>query len=394
MSNNKLPIGVRILLCVLSVLLCVMLFATTVATILVADFRVVTSKNGLQTIITQALFPTSAPVRLPVAGLAAGKPVVHMDEADVNNDAQQALIDAIYDVVSQQFGENVAITKDQVTNFMSNSTVPEFLGEKVAGVVNDLVTGQNTTTLTKQEVVTLLEENVAVIEKEMGIIISTEDINTIAGWVEENNIIETFQQEVAILTGMAPPSSPDGSENDSSNKHEGLLINTMPDGMQIVSDLLSGKDVSTLTVAEILAMVRAVTSVTVLLCCIGACLLLIGLLFLTHWGRPFAALRTAGIPVMIAGLLVAIPSVLAMAVPGLFVGTVMVIVRQVLTLTGYVSIGVAVLGLALIVVGAVLNSMMKKRAAAKLAVPEEVVVETPAEPVAQELAAEVLAVEE
>lgn len=407
MSSKKLPVAVRILLGFLSVLLCVLLFVSTVVTIVVADFRVVTSKNGLQTIITQALFPTSAPARMPVAGLAVGRPVIHLEEVNVANEAQQALIDAIYSMVTEQFGEELEITKDQVSNFMSSSTVPEFVTEKVAGVVSDLVTGESTTTLTKEEVVTLLEENVTVIEQEMGVAISTEDIQTIGSWVEENKVIESVQQEVAIITGMAPPPSSGDSGNNGSGEGDadnsgnlggshqsGAIVGMAPDGKDVINNVASGKDVTSLTIAEVLAVVRTVTSVTALLICIGVCVLLIGLLFLTHWGRPFAAIRSAGIPVMIAGIVIAVPSILAMSVPSLFVGTVLVIVRQVLTLTGYVSLGVAAFGLLLIVVGAVLNSVMKKRAKAKLAAAEEVVVEAPVTAAAEEIAAEVLSVEE
>ena len=411
MYGKKLPVGVRILLGFLSVLLCVLLFVSTVVTIVVADFRVVTSKDGLKTIITQALFPTSAPVRLPVGGLAAGRPVVFLDEVDVGDqqipedmmngmgdmlgglvggtgsESQSALIDAIHSLVSGAVGEDVEISKEQVENFVKNSTVSEFVTDKVAGVVSDLVAGESTTTLTKEEVVTLLEENAAVIEQEMGIVISTEDIQTIA-----------------------PPSSSGNSGNSGNNgsgegdtgnagnlggSHQsGAIVGMAPDGKDVISAVTSGKDVTTLTVAEILAVVRTLTSVTALMICIGVCAVLIGLLFLTHWGRPFAAIRSAGIPVMIAGIVIAIPGILAMAVPSLFTGVVMVVIRQVLTLTGYVSIGVAVFGLVLIVVGAVLNSMMKKRAKAKLAAAEEVVVEAPAEPAVEEIAAEVLTVEE
>lgn len=430
MYRKKLPVGVRILLGFLSVLLCVLLFVSTVVTIVVADFRVVTSKDGLKTIITQALFPTSAPVRLPVGGLAAGRPVVFLDEVNVGDqqipedmmngmgdmldglvggtgsESQSALIDAIHSLVSGAVGEDVEISKEQVENFVKNSTVSDFVTDKVAGVVSDLVAGESTTTLTKEEVVTLLEENAAVIEQEMGIVISTEEIQTIGNWVEESKVIETVQQEVAVITGMAPPPSSGNSGNNGSGEGEGdtgnlggshqsgAIVGMAPDGKDVISAVTSGKDVTTLTVAEILAVVRTVTSVTALLCCIGVCAVLIGLLFLTHWGRPFAAIRSAGIPVMIAGMVISIPGILAMAVPSLFTGVVMVVIRQVLTLTGYVSIGVAVFGLVLIVVGAVLNSMMKKRAKAKLTAAEEVVVEAPAEPAVEEIAAEVLTVEE
>ena len=127
--------------------------------------------------------------------------------------------------------------------------------------------------------------------------------------------------------------------------------------------LLSG-DFSVATIPNILNLVRTLTSVTALLICLGVCLLIIGLLMLTHWGRPFAAIRSVGIPVMIAGIVMSVPAILAVVMPSLFAGTVMVIAKQILAMTGYVGYGVAALGLAMIVVGAVLNSKMKKKVAA------------------------------
>ena len=67
---------------------------------------------------------------------------------------------------------------------------------------------------------------------------------------------------------------------------------------------------------------------------------------------------------MIAGIFMSVPAILATAVPSLFADTVLLIVRQILSLTGYIGYSVAALGLVMIVVGAVLNSKMKKKAAA------------------------------
>ena len=362
MYKTKLPTGVRVLLGFLSVILCILLFVSTLVTIIVADVRLVTSKDGLQTIITQALFPTPAPVR-PIGALAAGVPVLS-PVSGTGNEAQGAIVDAIYGMLSEQFGEELPISQEQVEQFLSDSTLPEFVSEKVAGIVNDIYTGESTTTITKEEVMDLLTENADLIKENLGVELNTEAIEAVGKWVEENDVMSTVQEEVSKLTGLKPPASvkPDGTGKPitgTTTDEEVVLLGTT----EMLQALLSG-DFSVATIPNILNLVRTLTSVTALLICLGVCLLIIGLLMLTHWGRPFAAIRSVGIPVTIAGIVMSVPAILAVVMPSLFTGTVMVIAKQILAMTGYVGYGVAALGLAMIVVGAVLNSKMKKKVAA------------------------------
>ena len=362
MYKTKLPTGVRVLLGFLSVILCILLFVSTLVTIIVADVRLVTSKDGLQTIITQALFPTPAPVR-PIGALAAGVPVLS-PVSGTGNEAQGAIVDAIYGMLSEQFGEELPISQEQVEQFLSDSTLPEFVSEKVAGIVNDIYTGESTTTITKEEVMDLLTENADLIKENLGVELNTEAIEAVGKWVEENDVMSTVQEEVSKLTGLKPSTSvkPDGTGKPitgTTTDEEVVLLGTT----EMLQALLSG-DFSVATIPNILNLVRTLTSVTALLICLGVCLLIIGLLMLTHWGRPFAAIRSVGIPVMIAGIVMSVPAILAVVMPSLFTGTVMVIAKQILAMTGYVGYGVAALGLAMIVVGAVLNSKMKKKVAA------------------------------
>lgn len=380
MYKTKLPTGVRVLLGFLSVILCILLFVSTLVTIIVADVRLVTSKDGLQNIITQALFPTSAPAR-GVGALAAGVPVRFTAAGTAGNEAQGAIVDAIYGMLSEQFGEDLPISQEQVEQFLSDSTVPEFLSEKVAGIVNDIYTGKNTTTITKDEVMDLLTENADLIKENLGVELTRDSIAVIGDWVEQNDVMGTVQEQVSQITGMAPPAGPDGEQGDFTTG-----TTAIPSEKEVLMGLFSG-DTSVVTVPAILQLVRTVTSVNALLICIGTCLLLIGLLFLTHWARPFAAVRSAGIPVMIAGLFMSVPAILAMAVPNLFAGAVLAVVRQILSMTGYIGYSVAGLGLVMIVVGAVLNSKMKKNAAAAAAEAEPVSVGTGAveDPFTEEL---------
>ena len=121
-----------------------------------------------------------------------------------------------------------------------------------------------------------------------------------------------------------------------------------------------------------------------------AVVLLFVLLLLTHWGRPFAAVRTAGIPVFLAGLTMLLPSIAASIIPVSGAEAVVLnIVKGLLASVIGVSIAVAALGLVMIVAGATLNSIFRKKykralAAAAAPVVAEAVVEEAPTPVAAE----------
>lgn len=381
--KKQLPLGVRILLTVLSVILCIALFFSTVATILVADLSLLTSKGGIQKLIKDVIFPTSAPGHISAAVMPGRNPV-RMDAAD---DAQDAVIDAIYDMVQQQFGGELPLKKEDVKELIEQSTVPDYLADKVSGIVSDVISGEITTTITKEEITNLIVENKELLEDTFQMEITPDIVDEVGQFVEEMDIAGTVQQEVSNAIGVPAPSPVDPS--DPAATGPSAVAPNQPGSVTDVMDAISKGEAG---MAEVLTLVRFLTSKTVLFSCIGACLLLFALLFLTNWGRPNAALVCCGIPVLLAGSLFLIPTLVAYIAPALFLqlGLAGSAIRQVLVLVGYVSIGVTVLGILLIVAGCVLGSILKKRRAKAAAAvveapivaeetPAAVVEETPAE---------------
>ena len=378
--KKRLPLGVRILLVFLSVLLCFALFASTIATVFIADLALLTSKGGIQKLIKDVIFPTSAPAHISGAIMPGRIPV----RTDAANDAQDAVIDTIYDLLQNQFGGELPIEKEAVRELIEQSTMPDYLADKVSGIVSDVISGESTTTITKDEIMTLVDENKELLEKTFQVEITPDIIDTVGQYVEEMDIAGTVQKEVYDTLGVPVPADPaDPAVTDPTTGNSGMM-----------DAIVNGEEVG---LAEVLMLVRKLTSTTTLAVCIGTCLLLCALLFLTNWGRPNAALCCCGIPVLLAGILYLIPTLVAYAAPSLFLqlGLAGSAIRQALVLVGYVSIGVTALGILLIVAGCVLGSILKKKRAAKAAaavveapvVVEEaaVVVETPA-PAAEEAA--------
>jgi len=430
MNKKQLPTGVRVLLGFVSILLCIVLFLCSIVTILVADLSLLTSKGGLQKLIQDVLFSTSAPARpgFAPAGVLPGRNPIRLNEVEnapgfdlgdidlsglINGDgADGALADIIYGIMEEQFPEEqLPISKEDVTNFVEQSTLTEFISDKVSGIVVDVINGEVTTTITKEEVVELLEENKELIEDTFKTEIPEEVIESVGTMVEESKLSETIQQSVADIVGVeiAPttpnnpdPENPGNTIGSSTGSNKKPIFR--PGDLEVLDNVTSG-DVSDMGVGEILALVRIVTSPAVLIGCIAICLLISGLLFLTNWGRPNAALRCSGIPYFIAGLLFLLPSAVAQFAPSLFAGMGIAgnAIRQVLALAGTISLGVTVFGLVLIIGGAVWGSALKKKriaaAAASAAVTEDAADLSDAllaaeEPVAEEAVAEEAPAEE
>lgn len=356
--KNNLPTGVRILLGILSVILCFALFVTTLATILVADLSLLTSKDGLQTLIKDIIAPSSAPVRIPAA-IMPGRTPVRLSEA--GTDAQGAVIDALYEMLEEQFGGSLPVEKEVVEHLISESSMSDYLSDKVSGIISDVISGESTTTITKEEIMDLVVENRELLEDTFEIEITPDMLDDVGQYVEEMDIMGTVQQEVSNIVGVPVPSPVDPS--DPTGTVGSGDSNQVDDALGLM-DAISKGEVEELGLGQVLVLVRFLTNTTVLLSCIGACLLLCALLFLTNWGRPNAALRCCGIPIFFAGFLVLLPTLAAYAMPSLFMemGVAGAAIRQVLVLVGSISIGVSVLGLALIIGGIVLGSILKKRA--------------------------------
>lgn len=417
MYKHKLPGVVRFFLALISIALCFVLFATSLVTILIADLHVVTSEGALQTIITQILIPSKAPAPRP--GLAAGRPVIHYDETSLGGPTD-LVVDALMDMMQQEFGDELPITRDQVNAILAESTLPDFISEKAAGLVAGILNGETPTlNITIEEVEELILENRDVVKEYFDVEITDEMVDQITDVLEEEKILETVEQQLQETLGFTgtpdaenpgnegaltpPPGSSDevdlesnqpgfsGTTGTTNNSFFGGITSAVesfvgitPQQKQLISNISAGAEVELTDLPVAIGLLNAISSLNALLVCIGACLLVFLLMLLTHWGRPFAAVRTAGIPVMLAGGLMLLVGTAATSLLPDMMGSegamIVGVVTPVLTMFNYVSGGVGALGLVLIIVGATLNSVFTRRArqaAAVAASPVSVPVSAP-----------------
>lgn len=363
---KKTHVVIRILLGIISVVLSIALFVGIFTAMVIGNIRVLTNKDNLQTFISEILFATPkkhAPVILR-QGVGVGG--VKLDEADAEMDGtQQMIVDYVYDMLKDQFGDELPVSEEKVEELLSESTVPEFLSEKMASIMSDVLTGETTTTITSEEVVELIQENSELIQDTFGVEITQEHLDAVSEWVEEADITNTVQQVVQGNLGLKDPETgrPEEGGVALAPEMQGSVLQGMVSGQVSVDNILNG-DIQT-----ILAVFREITSVNILLTILGACAVLVVLLFLVNYWKPYAAVRCVGITAMIAALPFLIPTVLVLAVPAMFAEPGLSIVALVLRLTSVVCIGLFVGGVVLLAGSIVWGTLAKKKALAVAAAP-------------------------
>ena len=395
---KKMNLGIRFILGFISVILCILLVVATLTTAILADLNVVFQPDNLQKLLTEALF-TSATTRLPaphaaIGGNGAGVPSVQrfpvrMDDAAVLNGAAgtdtAAMVEWIYGAITEQFGDTEGIpTLEEVQEFVDESTISDFLTEKTASIVSDIITGSNNTTIATEEIQTLLEDNAQLIQDTFGIEMNEEVISMVVSVVEENEIVQTIQKEgvTKVVEDMVASGALD------------LPMDILPMPDSGVGDSEGSGSPTANPVMEILKTVQSIVSTTTLLMAVGVCVVLIALLLVTNIKRIWIGINNAGISLTIAGSILMIPTCLLWFAADLLIellkeaGPVGSIVLYILKSTAPVHVGIFAGGIVLIIGGCVLRTILKKRAKAAALAAEAANIEEPAEEAPVEEAAE------
>lgn len=423
MKQKKLPLGVRFLLGLVSFVLCILLFVSTIVTILVADVRFLTSKGTLESLIQEALFGTSFSEPVSSSGNYARPAVTfrtpkmampHLSEASSSSGLQDQLIESIYEMLSSSLGGELPITLEQVEDFIAESTLSEFLPEKISGIVSDVINGTNTTSITIEEVEELLKDNAQLISDTFNIPLTEKEIEAVVQGLEESKVLENLSsesiQDMLFGGNSGSDSAPDNSGNSGSSGNGGSSVNsgvgngsgsgsgnggnstTTGIGSILGSDTFAGgllnainggkgelDNVDLSTPAGILQLVRSLTSVNMLAALIGLCVLIVALLLLVNIKQLHTGIKDAGVTFLLAGIIMAVPFAVAMAIPAMLESLIPMglgsMAKKLLMTTVMAPGIVAGLGLVLIICGAVIKSVGKKKLAAAMAAP--VVVEAP-----------------
>lgn len=391
---KKMNLGIRFILGFVSVILCILLVFTTLAAAILGDLNAVFQKDNLQQLLKESLF-TSATTRQPapaISGNGQYRPAVQrfparLDDFTLTTGAggdNSAMVEWIYGTLTDQLGEENIPSLEEVQAFVDESTLGDFLTDKTASIISDVVTGSSNTTITTEEIQTLLEDNAQLVEDTFGFEMNEEIIEQVVEVVEQNEIVQAVQKEgvTKVVQNMVD---------------RGVL--NLP--VEILPFAPGSSDTN--PVMEAIQTVQSIVSVSTLLIVIGICVVLIALQMVTNIKRIWIGINNTGISLTIAGSILMIPTCLLWFASGLLdqllegAGPVGNIVLYVLNSTAPIHVGVFAGGILLIVGGCVLRTVLKKKAlaAAQIAAIEEAPVEeavaqmeAPAEEAAEEVAAE------
>lgn len=189
----------------------------------------------------------------------------------------ESLVDWVYAKILEIAGPDTGITRDNVRRFISQSTVPDFLADKTAGVLADILgTGDPATSLEEGEIAALLQENKDLIRQEFGIELTPQ-------------VMEVIQDK--LNDGLQDVLGNDGLHNSISN------------ALQSAGDILiSEKPVFLgLTPAELLAPLVSMLTKPAMNYMLILCLVLLALLLGANFYNIPAGLTWAGVPCLAAG---------------------------------------------------------------------------------------------
>lgn len=300
--RRKPHIALRILLQLLSFFLSVVLFASVLAGVALADLRQLTSAGGIKQLIS-AIFtsaPTvshveAAPVQPQPAQTYGLSLLSSTDTGDMDMDVDidlddipedlltggsegnvNGLVDWLYDQIAGSAEEELTISREQVQSFVEKSTVSDYLAEELAAFADDFINGTENAQITTDELMDLLEENEELLKSELQIELNPEVKEKLETSIEqivvENDINTTIRQTVYDTVDSMLESSSDG-----------MNLEYLQETLQL---LTSGGLFWTVA---------------------GVCLALVLLLCLLNFYNVPAGLTWASIPCILAGILMSLP---------------------------------------------------------------------------------------
>lgn len=348
--KKRRSVPVRILMGLIAFILCIVMFAVSVVGILILDVRTVVSRDGITKIVNQLVTGKSAtgPMR-PALAMGAGG---YQQEYPAEEDMGGMLVDWVYDILKESFSEPMeATTREQVQAFVQESTIKDFVADKVAGLVEDFYAGTSETTITIDEITQMIEENQQLIHAHFGIIINQEALDMVDTMLEESGILEPLEEQGLMgyieqsMVGEENPELPDAESGEDS---QGSQENPVTEAKQIME------------------IVRTATSYEAIAALGGVFVVLMLLLFVvTRFSVP-ATLADTGVVLLLTGLIYGLPTAACLFAPevvgGMLGEQVAGIVSLIFGATAGVNFTVLGLGFALIVAAIVVKIVLSVKA--------------------------------
>jgi len=332
--RNKPPLALRLPLQILSGILSLALTFCLIGAALLMDIHNIVSAGGIKQII-HAVFTVSQPASarpgpVAVGGIRMETPLPELGNIDLPSDAlangnTEALVEWISDLLEETVGEEVKVDPEQIATFVQNSTISDYLSEKVAGYAEDFINDTRLTQITTQELMALLEENQSLIEKTFQVEITPE---------MKQSLSYTIEQTIV--------------ENDLNNVIHDQVLGGMEESLD---SALPNVDIATIR-----QYLQALTSEKLMLTVIAVCIAIMLLLCLINFYDVPAGLTWSAVPCIIAGGILSLPVLLLQSSPDLLANlvampeTIPQLISSLLQGPAAIHIGMLLFGIALLAI--------------------------------------------
>ena len=364
-------VGFKVLMGFVAWLLCLVMFSTLLTGCILLDLRVMISDtNMINTVITELIMPSSSskpqtsapqsglqlyPVSTSAKPLSNSLPSDAFDADSVDPGLLGPLVDFAYELLQEQFGEENPISKDEVQTFIAESTVSEFIAEKVSGALNDFLNDTSETTITPQEIAGLLRDNADLIQETFNVEIPEETYQQIEEALSQSEIIQQLQDEGFVKVVEDVILSTGGGEGEGEESGIAGEMNQMKETMAQVKAAI--------------AIVRQVTSYETIAILFGAVALIIVLLFFVNGTIP-KTLSDVGITATFAGLILSSVNIvfdagLLTQIPGIPLSTMNIIgaLLDSLAVIHYTVLGTGVALIVAAIVTKIIKTVLRKKKA-------------------------------
>lgn len=429
MKQKKLSLGARFGLAVASFLLGLVLFAAAIASILITDLRLLTSKDGIRAIVYELI---SAPAHVQMHTPANPEPgAVHIAHrtgryyamprrAETSGDTlglTEQMISMLYKELANHIEGEVPITEESFTQIVNDSTIKDYVADKTASLVSDYFNDEVTTTFETEEIVQLVTENKELIESVTGEPLPEDFTDQVVTAVKKNELITKVEKEglTPIIEAIANEPETDSGSNSGSNSGSDSGSSSEGEGGSSTSNPIPEKKPNAIsnTAANIkntVSLVRSVSSTGNLVWGIVICVVVLAAIILINIRQLSKGLRRCGYPLIFAGALLLLPTILLNTVSDLgataadllsmdasTITPIVKLIQKVLTMFVPASASVLALGVVLVISGTVTGIVLRKKRRAAVTVPvsaeageltEVLLEESAEEPIAEEICAE------
>ena len=289
-TRRKPHIAVRVVLQVLSFILCIALAGSVMVTVVLGDMNHLMSAGGIKQLINGLLMPYSAPQRVsPVVGAAgaAWDSYGGFGADDIPDDlfggsseeSTENLVKWLYEKMQETSDKPLKFSEETLMEFVQESSISDYLAEKMADYTQDFINDTEKATISVDEIMDLLEENEELLEETFDVKLDSKlrnEIQTnVEKAIEENDMDTMIREQVFGAVEKA------------------------------IDESLGGGNISWKN--DIQPVVKLLCADTTLYTAIGICLVLLLLLCLLNFYNVPAGLTWAAVPTILVGLLMTLP---------------------------------------------------------------------------------------